>query len=105
MNFRKILEKLEADLTLDFSRLRNLKMKYEFLTEDDIENGDFSEIFTVRNDVTGKDYDAYIVSVENSGIKIIEADDTDKSKFIGFSDLSSTLDRINLIEMMEIKNL
>ena len=100
--FRQQYEELESRLSTAYSALKENKKEFKFLSDEDIENGDFDECFEVRNDITGNTYDVHIIKVDVNGIKIVESEDNSKIYYIGFKDLATITDRINLIEMMQI---
>jgi hypothetical protein len=99
---RKRYEELETELSNTYFTLKENKEGYVFLTEEDIENGDFDDYFEVRNDITGNTYDVHIIKVDVNGIKIVESEDNSKIYYIGFEDLATIIDRINLIELMQL---
>jgi hypothetical protein len=97
---RQRYNELDVELNSTYSELKKDKKEFIFLTEEDIENGDFDDYFEVRNDITGNVFDVHIIKVDENGIEIVESDDSDKRYYIGFYDLSSIEYRINLIELM-----
>jgi len=103
-NFREQLNLLESAVASRFSELRNAKPNIEFLTEEDVENGDFVDYFDARNDITGETYEVSIISVTTpGGILVVEVADLSKRKHIGLHDLASLEDKISLVELMEFK--
>jgi hypothetical protein len=99
---RERYEELETELSKTYLALKKDKKEFIFLSDEDIENGDFDDYFEVRNDITGNTYDVHIIKVDENGIEIVESDDNDKRYYIGFKDLSSIEDRINLIVNMQL---
>ena len=103
-NFREQLDLLESAVAIRFSELCNANPNIEFLTQEDVDNCDFTDYFDVRNSTTGETYEVSIVSVTTpGGILVIDPKDFSKTKLIGLSDLASTYDRISLVESMEAK--
>jgi hypothetical protein len=94
-------EELEKELSNTYSALKKDKEEFIFLSDEDIENGDFDEYFEVRNDITGNVFDAHIIQVNEKGIEIVELDDNNERYYISFQDLATIEDRINLIENMQ----
>jgi hypothetical protein len=101
-NFREEFSLLKAKVVNRFSELRNANPVIEFLTEKDIENGEWDDYFDVRNDTTGEVYEVTIVKVDEYGIETCKIEDRKISR-IGLLDLASLEDQISLVELMEFK--
>ena len=100
--FRENYNDLETELDTTYLNLKDTKKEFKFLSDEDLEEGDFSELFDARNDITGNTFEVHIIQVDEFGIKIVESNDYNSIRYIGFNDLASVLDRINLIEMMQL---
>lgn len=100
--FRERYEELEGELFKAYSELKESKKEFIFLTDEDIENGDCEDYFEVIDDFTGNIFDAHIIQVDEHGIKVVKSEDDNQRYYIGFKDLASVLDRINLNEMMQL---
>jgi hypothetical protein len=98
---RERYEKLETEISKAYSKLLDDKKEFIFLTEEDIENGDYDEYFQVRSDHTGSIYDVHIVRVDEEGIEIVEAEDDTNRYYVSFENLADIQDKINLIENMQ----
>jgi hypothetical protein len=94
-------EELESELSNTYSALKKDKKEFKFLSDEDIEIGDFDEYFEVRSDITGNVFDAHIIQVNENGIEIVELDDNNQRYYIGFQDLATIEDRLYLIENMQ----
>jgi hypothetical protein len=101
-NFRHDLDLLESAVASRFSELRNANPVIEFLTQEDVENGEWDDYFDVRNDTTGETYEVTVIKVDEYGIEIYKIEDGKTSR-IGLHDLASLEDKISLVELMEIK--
>jgi hypothetical protein len=99
-DFRKRLVELNTEVSDRYTELKKLKSEYIFLTEEEIENGEFDMYFEVRNS-NGYTYDAFIVKVNEKGIEIIESEDDDRRYYISLMDLADVSDRIALVDLME----
>jgi hypothetical protein len=98
---RERYEELERELSNTYSALKEDKKEFIFLSDEDIENGDYEQYYEVRNDITGNVFDVYIVQVNENGIEIVEMEDDNERYYIGFQDLATIEDRIYLIENMQ----
>lgn len=99
--FREKYNNLETELSNTYSELLQEKKEFIFLSDEDIENGDYEEYFEVRNDITGNTFDVHIIQVDEYGVKVVESEDDTKVYYVKFSDLADVQDRINLIENMQ----
>lgn len=100
--FREKYNEIETELSNTYSELiKNKVGEFIFLSDEDVENGDYEEYFEVRNDITGNTYDVHIIQVDEHGVKVVESEDDTKIYYIKFSDLADVQDRINLIENMQ----
>ena len=100
--FRKELNSLEERLTLRFNELLLINDEIVLFDQNDLDNDSPDNMFEVRNDITGDVFDVYIVKVSKIGLIAFEVNDSTRKHIIKLSDLASTLDRINLIELMEL---
>jgi hypothetical protein len=98
---RQRYEELEIELSNTYSALKKDKEEFIFLTEEDIENGDFDDYFEVRNDNTGGTHYVHIIKVNKNGIEVLNSEDSTQRYYIGFRDLSDIQDKIYLIEKMQ----
>ena len=103
--FREKYNDLETELFTTYLNLKDTKKEFKFLSDEDLEEGDFSECFEVIDDFTGNIFDAHIIQVDEYGIKIVESNDNNSIRYICFKDLANILERINLIEMMQLYGL
>ena len=100
--FRKELNSLEERLSLRFNELLLINDEIVLVDQNDLDNDSPDNMFEVRNDITGDVFDVYIVKVSKIGLLVFEVNDSTRKHIIKLSDLASTLDRINLIELMEL---
>jgi hypothetical protein len=101
VKFKNDLTKLETDVANHFSELIKNHKEFIIFDEVDLEDDTPDDYLEMRNDITGDVFDVHPLKVNNSGILVVEAEETSKMHLIRFSDLSSINDRINLIELME----
>jgi hypothetical protein len=101
--FRKELNSLEERLSLRFNELLLINDEIELFDQNDLDDDSPDDMFGVRNDITGDVFDVYITKVSKIGIIAFEVNDSTRKHIIKLSDLASTLDIINLVELMEIK--
>lgn len=99
MDYRERLKNLELELSKEFSELLETQNTILF-SQEDLEYDDIPEIFEARNDMTGNVFDVYIMRIDNGMIVAREVDDVLRTHLLKFSDLSSILDRINLIQIL-----
>jgi len=119
LRFKERLDELEMDLynkfndlleeKHDFNFLDKLMAEYELEPQDGMSNIQLCEehcvlneltIFEMRNDITGNVFDIQVISVDKTGIYVVEYEDTTQQHVIKFSDLASTENRIQLITDM-----
>jgi hypothetical protein len=93
--------KLEEDISSAYSELLKNRKEFIFLTEEDIENGDYENYFEARSQDNGNVYDIHIIKVDGIGIEVIEAEDDTKRYYVSFEDLADIQDRVVLIEIMQ----
>ena len=101
---RQKYNQLEQETAYEFSfLLATAKQEINFFAGEAIteEYFDGATYYEFRNDITGNCVDVFILSAGEDGLYIAEANDIERQYFIRFSDLASTLDRINLIEEMQ----
>ena len=98
---RNRLDNLELDLSNEFYDLLEQKDLYEL--NDIADFDDIGDCFEVRNDLSGNVFDVFVLYVKNGWIRTVRTDDHREQQTFRFDDLSSTIDRINLIELMHEK--
>jgi hypothetical protein len=98
--FSERIYELEREVSDTYKELKKDK-EFIFLSEDEIEEGNYGDYFEVRNHNNGSVYDVQIIRVDSKGIAVVEAEDDSERYYIGFHDLSSIEDRINLVENMQ----
>jgi len=99
--FRNRLQNLEFDISDLFTDLLEEKEKIELNDVEDFENID--DYFEVRNDITGNVFDVFVLEVSRNGLWAVNAEDKETTYLLKLSDLSSVLDRINLVELMYLQ--
>lgn len=100
-NFNNSLDQLEAEVSICFNELLQEKNEIVIFEESDLEYESPDDYLEVRNDITGSVFDVHPLKVSKEGILVVEADGSYIRHLIKFQDLSSTQDRINLLELME----
>jgi len=100
-NLNKDLEQLEKQVCNYFSELLEKQGEIVIFDELDLEHETPDDYLEMRNDITGNVFDVHPLKVSNNGILVIEADGSFIRHLIKLSDLSSTQDKITLIELME----
>ena len=123
LNYVHRLEELEMDIFNkfnalieehnDFNFLDGLMAEYEIEPQDGMTNIQVCEehcvmndlsIFEIRNDITGNVFDVQVISVDKTGIYVVEYEDTTQQHVIRLSDLNSVEYRIQLLtEMVNLK--
>jgi len=100
-NLNKDLEQLEKQVYNYFSELLEKQEEIVIFDECDLEHDTPDDYLEMRNDITGNVFDVHPLKVSQNGILVIEADGSFTRHLIKLSDLSSTQDKITLIELME----
>ena len=100
-NLNKDLEQLEKQVYNYFNELLEKQEEIVIFDECDLEHDTPDDYLEMRNDITGNVFDVHPLKVSNNGILVIEADGSFTRHLIKLSDLSSTQDKITLIELME----
>ena len=100
-NLNKDLEQLEKQVYNYFSELLEKQGEIVIFDELDLEHETPDDYLEMRNDITGNVFDVHPLKVSNNGILVVEADGSFTRHLIKLSDLSSTQDKITLIELME----
>ena len=97
---RKQHDNLENQTAQRFSELLKNREQSLILATDD-ENYDDCELVDVYDERNGGTYSVYVVGITNSGM--IECRDLEGGarSYCRLSDLSSLLDRINIVEILE----
>ena len=123
LNYVHRLEELEMDIFNkfnalieehnDFNFLDGLMAEYEIEPQDGMTNIQVCEehcvmndlsIFEIRNDITGNVFDVQVISVDKTGIYVVEYEETTQQHVIRLSDLNSVEYRIQLLtEMVNLK--
>ena len=100
-NLNKDLDQLETQVYHYFNELLEKQDEIVIFDECDLEHDTPDDYLEVRNDITGNVFDVHPLKVTQNGILVIEADGSFTRHLIKLSDLSSTQDKITLIELME----
>jgi hypothetical protein len=100
--FRNELNNLERQVADHFSELLNKQKEFIIFNEEDLEHDSPDDYLECRNDITGNVFDVHPLKVTENGILVVEADGSFVRHLLRLSDLTSTQDRINLCELMEI---
>lgn len=104
INFRKQLDELQSQISNAIWDIRKANSKIVFITKDELFDDDFeAEYYEMRNDITGNIFDVHVLSVDENGIHVVEAEDKDRFYTIGIHDLADTRDMINLYEELHLK--
>lgn len=123
LNYVHRLQELEMDIFNkfnelieehnDFNFLDALMAEYEIEPQDGMSNIQVCEehcvmndlpIYEMRNDITGNVFDVQVISVDKTGIYVVEYEDTTQQHVIRLSDLNSVEYRIQLLtEMVNLK--
>jgi hypothetical protein len=101
INFRKDLAQLETKIANRLSELRDENKEIILFDKNELGNDTPDTYFEMRNDNTGNVFDVFVLEITDKGILVVESEDTEKFHTIGLYDLSSTTDKINLIELIE----
>jgi hypothetical protein len=100
-NFNKELEQLELQVYHYFNELLEKQEEIVIFDECDLEHDTPDDYLEMRNDITGNVFDVHPLKVSNNGILVVEADGSFVRHLIKLQDLSSTQDKIALIQLME----
>jgi len=100
-NLNKDLDQLETQVYHYFNELLEKQDEIVIFDECDLEHDTPDDYLEMRNDITGNVFDVHPLKVTQNGILVIEADGSFVRHLIKLSDLSSTQDKITLIELME----
>ena len=100
-NFNKELEQLELQVYHYFNELLEKQDEIVIFDECDLEHDTPDDYLEMRNDITGNVFDVHPLKVSNNGILVVEADGSFVRHLIKLQDLSSTQDKITLIQLME----
>jgi hypothetical protein len=101
MEIREKLEQIETEISETFSKLLKQQGTFNCNTIEDLEE-EIDYYFEMRNDITGNVFDVAILSISSKGIRVVETDDFEREHLINFYDLSSTEQRLSLVERMEL---
>ena len=100
-NFNKELEQLELQVYHYFNELLEKQEEIVIFDENDLEHDTPDDYLEMRNDITGNVFDVHPLKVSKNGILVVEADGSFVRHLIKLQDLSSTQDKIAIIELME----
>ena len=100
-NLNNDLNQLEIQVYHYFNELLEKQDEIVIFDECDLEHDTPDDYLEMRNDITGNVFDVHPLKVTQNGILVIEADGSFVRHLIKLSDLSSTQDKITLIELME----
>lgn len=100
-NFNNDLDLLETQVNQYFNELLEKQDEIVIFDESDLEHDKPDDYLEMRNDITGNVFDVHPLKVSKNGILVVEADGSFVRHLIRLSDLSSTQDKITLIELME----
>ena len=100
-NLNKELEQLELQVYHYFNELLEKQDEIVIFDECDLEHDTPDDYLEMRNDITGNVFDVHPLKVSNNGILVVEADGSFVRHLIKLQDLSSTQDKITLIQLME----
>ena len=100
-SFNTELDYLETNVAHYFNELLEKQDEIIIFDELDLEHDTPDDYLEMRNDITGNVFDVHPLKVSNNGILVVEADGSFVRHLIKLQDLSSTQDKINLIELME----
>jgi hypothetical protein len=100
-NLNKELEQLEMQVYHYFNELLEKQEEIVIFDECDLEHETPDDYLEMRNDITGNVFDVHPLKVSNNGILVVEADGSFVRHLIKLQDLSSTQDKIALIQLME----
>jgi len=101
-NFRHDLDLLQKRVVNKFTELRDANPRIEFLTQEDVVNGDYEEYLDARNSINGETYEICVIGIDEQGIEVYKVD-SGSIRHISFNDLASLEDKISLVELMEVK--
>lgn len=100
-NLNNDLDQLEKQVYNYFNELLDKLDEIVIFDECDLEHDTPDDYLEMRNDITGNVFDVHPLKVSKNGILVVEADGSFVRHLIRLSDLSSTQDKITLIELME----
>ena len=100
-NLNNDLDQLETQVYHYFNELLEKQDEIIIFDELDLEHETPDDYLEMRNDITGNVFDVHPLKVSKDGILVVEADGSFVRHLIRLSDLSSTQDKITLIELME----
>jgi len=100
-SFNNDLDQLETQVYHYFNELLEKQDEIIIFDELDLEHDTPDDYLEMRNDITGNVFDVHPLKVTQNGILVVEADGSFVRHLIKLQDLSSTQDKINLIELME----
>ncbi len=100
-NLNNDLDQLETQVYHYFNELLEKQDEIIIFDELDLEHDTPDDYLEMRNDITGNVFDVHPLKVTQNGILVVEADGSFVRHLIKLQDLSSTQDKINLIELME----
>ena len=99
---KRDLDMLITHIQMRFENMLYAQKEYIIFNEDDLEHDTPDDYLEMRNDLDGSVFDVHPLKVTKEGILVVEADGSFKRHLIQLHQLGSVLDRINIIELMEI---
>jgi hypothetical protein len=100
-NLNNDLNQLEKEVYHYFNELLDKQGEITIFDELDLEHDTPDDYLEMRNDITGNVFDVHPLKVSKNGILVVESDGSFVKHLIRLQDLSSTQDKITLIELME----
>ncbi|MDC7249491.1 MAG: hypothetical protein PQJ49_06220 [Sphaerochaetaceae bacterium] len=104
INFRGQLDQLQSQIADAIWDIRKNNPKIVLVTKEEFEDVDFqADCYEMRNDITGNIFDVHVLSVDENGILVVDAEERDQFYMISMFDLADTRDMINLYEELHLK--
>ena len=98
-NYRQQLNDLQTKVSLAVGELRAKHPNIVLNTYNDYQNSEIDEYLEVRNDLSGDTYDVHLLRVDDRGYHVVSVNDGNEHT-IGLFDFASTIDVINVYEML-----
>ena len=102
--FRNELDALEKKLKERYEELLKVGSPYVFLKDEHYDEDTIDDYFDVTCPNSGRTYECGLKEITLVGIYIVESGDRTQRRYVDFVDFTSTMDRVNIIELMETKN-
>jgi hypothetical protein len=100
-NLNKELEQLEMQVYQYFNELLEKQREIVKFDKSDLEHETSDDYLEMHNDIIDNVFDIHPLKVSQNGILVVEADGSFVRHLIKLQDLSSTQDKIPLIQLME----